>query len=1152
MKKTLLLTLFASLFCFVQTFGQLIDVWDFGAEKLNTDTYTNHLDSAAINSWYATTITPGTSGNVMPASFTAGILTWTGGTNDRLRTTNTKLTRYDQNIASVTGYTGRLYVNGSAATSRFLGLNLNEDDIVTLVEKTDAGGSINFQYATDATVQADLVPVTTNLDTLTFVAKVAGTYKIFDNVGKPSYFRIFRKAATYATISGTVDVTAAEGIPAGYGINFQNSAGKVWNAVVSDGTFTVKLPVGNTYSLSLSDASQYVIGNGSSLAVTEATTSYNVIIQKLTSLATVTGSITGLGTDISNLSLTYTPDPAANKIYVPVPVIDAATATYTVQLEPDCMYTITAAGVNDYSFTPSTITVSGNTTSDIAFAAKTRYNVAITTTGLTEQQIAGLTLTFTNLNESGYSYSFTPVTGVTLRDGTYSISYSGLEAFPVEMALTSNLEVAGADVSKTIAFQPVTFWPFDDMAITNSAYKGILFTGTVSIDLLKGHLTAKPSATIKVPVSVGDVVKVVYYYTAAFNFEGGTTYSTASNSTTTTEYAEYAYTGTEEGFVTINVLADAGTSYFPEISRYSAVAYKSPVYVGADKEFRTVNAALDYISRMTRTSTERVVVMIDPGNYEEMLVVTQPNITFKNASASPSIDIKNKGVDIDANAVRITSYYGHGYNYYSMKNNQKWDADVLRVNKENGFLSYENKGSGTTNGSYWNATVVISGAGFEAEDIIIENSYNQYISKKESEDMVIEWTTGGKGTRPTDQGNTAVQNRSFVERAAAIAFTGSADKAILTRCRVIGRQDSFYGASGARVAVIKGAMMGAVDYIFGGMTAVFYKSDLVMNTSDASVDAAYIAAAQQTSGRGFLMYRCTVKSTIPGLETASTYYAKPGFFGRPWQATTSEVVFYNTTVDTSNFTGYEGKSLISPEGWSNSLSGESHFMYEYGTTERSGENNASSRVAWCTVLTSPTLTDNTEITTLNFTKGSDGWDPIPVETDALSVSSNALTVAQPESSTKTFVITSNVSWEVSGNQTWLTVSRISGFDNATITVTATANTGSTARNATVTVLGSGVATQTITVTQDPVATGIDKVKENSVQLFPNPVVNELSVNGVDLNSSVSIFNSNGVLILKRLTSSYPEKINLSGLSKGVYVIKVEDGNTVKTAKFIKQ
>ena len=53
--------------------------------------------------------------------------------------------------------------------------------------------------------------------------------------------------------------------------------------------------------------------------------------------------------------------------------------------------------------------------------------------------------------------------------------------------------------------------------------------------------------------------------------------------------------------------------------------------------------------------------------------------------------------------------------------------------------------SGTTNNSYWNATVVVNSTGFVADQIIIENSYNQYISKKESEDVVVLWTSGNKG-----------------------------------------------------------------------------------------------------------------------------------------------------------------------------------------------------------------------------------------------------------------------------------------------------------------------------------------------------------------------------------------------------------------------
>ena len=65
------------------------DVWDFGAVALDTALYNNQLTESIINSWYISSITAGTSGNVLP-SFTAGVLSWVGGSNDRLRTTKTK------------------------------------------------------------------------------------------------------------------------------------------------------------------------------------------------------------------------------------------------------------------------------------------------------------------------------------------------------------------------------------------------------------------------------------------------------------------------------------------------------------------------------------------------------------------------------------------------------------------------------------------------------------------------------------------------------------------------------------------------------------------------------------------------------------------------------------------------------------------------------------------------------------------------------------------------------------------------------------------------------------------------------------------------------------------------------------------------------
>lgn len=966
-----------------------IDVWDFAADQLDPELHNNHLDEAAINAWYDPSITPGTSGIVLPSTISMGLLSWTGGGNDRLRTANTNLTRFDQNVSNAPGYAGRLYVNAGAAAGRFMSITLDADDELTLAMKTDAGGIINFQYVADPGAQTEVVPVTSDFAELTFVAQYDGAYRIFDTQGKPSYYRISRKDATYIDLTGAVDTTQAPGIPQDFQVVFTNAAGKAWRSGLSGGNYAVRVPAGFTYSLSLEGANGYIITGETELAVTESTTTYDIAVQRV-ELYTVTGAVVGLGTAIADLVLTYMPDPAVGAIYVPNPVIDVANATYSVSLEPNVEYTLSAAGVNDYFIPNNTITIGqADASANVVFVAKPLYNVAIDAQGLTAEQLDLLDLTFANRAESGYSYTFSDPATVSLRDGVYGISASGLDDFPVQLGPTSNLAVAGADASKVLAFGPVTYWPFDDRVIANGepAYKGLLFSGVVFNEILKSHLVASPGAVVQVPVQPGQRVVVKYYYTADFAFDGGTSITTNTQSTSIIEQAQYDYSGAEPGFVTLSIGASVGTTYITDIYVVDPLPYTPVLTVGVNRDYQFINEAMAAIRRMDRDDDQRVTIMIDAGNYEEMVVVDEPSVTFKNAAANPNIEMANQGVDIAPNAVRITSYYGHGYSYYSMGNDQKWNADVLRVNRENGFLSYENRGAGTTNGSFWNATVVVTANDFVAEDIIFENSFNQYISRKETEDIVVQWPVGGRGERPIDLGNTAVQDRSFVERAAAIAVTNNVERVILYKSRVIGRQDSFFGGGGSRLVMYKGSAMGAVDYIFGGMTAVFYKTDLSMNTSDAANDQAYITAAQQGGGRGFLMYECNVTSAQPGTESASATRAKPGYFGRPWQATTSEVVFYNTNIETSDFPGFEGQSLIVPLGWQNSLGGESSGMYEYGTVEASGVDNSGQRAGWSTLLTEPTLADGEAITTFNFTKGTDGWDPLPglIEQDLVSV-----------------------------------------------------------------------------------------------------------------------------------------------------------------------
>lgn len=67
-------------------------------------------------------------------------------------------------------------------------------------------------------------------------------------------------------------------------------------------------------------------------------------------------------------------------------------------------------------------------------------------------------------------------------------------------------------------------------------------------------------------------------------------------------------------------------------------------------------------------------------------------------------------------------------------------------------------------------------------------------------------------------------------------------------------------------------------------------------------------------------------------------------------------------------------------------------------------------------------------------------------------------------SSASIAVTANVSWTVTDDQSWLSVSPTSGANNGSLTVSATANTGTASRSGTVTVSGGGVS-RVIAVTQ---------------------------------------------------------------------------------------
>ena len=86
-------------------------------------------------------------------------------------------------------------------------------------------------------------------------------------------------------------------------------------------------------------------------------------------------------------------------------------------------------------------------------------------------------------------------------------------------------------------------------------------------------------------------------------------------------------------------------------------------------------------------------------------------------------------------------------------------------------------------------------------------------------------------------------------------------------------------------------------------------------------------------------------------------------------------------------------------------------------------------------------------------------------TPTLTVSPISLNFAS-SGEQQTFTVTSNADWTISSSDSWLTVSPALGSNNGTVTVTAAENTATTQRTATITISGTGITAQTISVSQN--------------------------------------------------------------------------------------
>lgn len=100
-----------------------------------------------------------------------------------------------------------------------------------------------------------------------------------------------------------------------------------------------------------------------------------------------------------------------------------------------------------------------------------------------------------------------------------------------------------------------------------------------------------------------------------------------------------------------------------------------------------------------------------------------------------------------------------------------------------------------------------------------------------------------------------------------------------------------------------------------------------------------------------------------------------------------------------------------------------------------------------------------------------------------------------------------------------------------------------------------IAIDNLSLFNDQTATGIDIPNTNELKIYPNPNKGVFFVqlgDSYSINTKIVIYNSLGVQVYETLAQENKTEIDLSDMKRGIYFIRVTDGNQTRTQKIIKQ
>ena len=286
--------------------------------------------------------------------------------------------------------------------------------------------------------------------------------------------------------------------------------------------------------------------------------------------------------------------------------------------------------------------------------------------------------------------------------------------------------------------------------------------------------------------------------------------------------------------------------------------------------------------------------------------------------------------------------------------------------------------------------------------------------------------------------------------------------------------------NGGTVAVTPLQVWDAANNIY--YTEVSYKTGVVIwpggqgeSTEEAQVRIALPSTAPASAWNTTNDYSYQgLDSTLRATSYIPMYADGVLVYGAPPTAGGNTLTVSPTSLSFASAAGTSSVAISSNVSWTASAN-----QTWITVAPTSGSNNASLAVSVTANTGTASRTGTVTVTGGGISRTVSVTQAAPA-TNTLSVSPTSLSFASSAGSS-TASVSSNVSWTVSANQTWIAVTPTSGSNNGSLTVSVTANTGTASRSGTVTVSGGGL-TAIISVTQAAPSTASLTVSPTALSL----------------------------------------------------------------------